>query len=270
VAPTVTTTNAHWKDTLGRVGLVGKGVVFGIVGLLALQLASGDAGTEADEVGAVEWLGAQPFGKVLLVALTISLFALSVWRLLDAVVGDPVEGDEPLDRAKYAAKGIVYGALAVVTLVATASNWGGSEPGSSGSGGESSSERATSTVLEWPAGRWLVALAGLGVIAAAGYIVKIHVVEQRYLERMSVAAHSWIAQFGRLGYGARAVAYGIIGWFLVRAGLTFDPDEAKGLSEALEELAGRGWGQAVLWVVATGLLAYGLFTVAEARYRRAA
>ena len=261
-------TNGHWKETLGRVGLVGKGILFGAIGLLALQLAAGDHGAEADEAGAIEWLGAQPFGRVLLVALTVSLGALAAWRLLDAVVGDPVEGSEPSDRAKYAAKGVVYAGLAVLALVATVSNWSGSGGGSGD--GRSSSEKATSTVLGWPGGRWIVALAGLAVIAAALYIVKVHVLDQRYLERMTVAAHSWIAQFGRLGYGARAVAYAIVGWFLVQAAVSFDPDEAKGLSEALRDLAGRGWGQVVLWVVATGLLAYGLFTVAEARYRRAA
>ena len=96
-----------WKETLGRVGLVGRGVLYGAIGLLAVQLALGNA-ADASQAGAIEWVGSQPLGKVLLVALTISLFALAAWRFLDAVLGDPVEGSEPKDRARYAVGGAIY------------------------------------------------------------------------------------------------------------------------------------------------------------------
>ena len=104
------------KDRLGRVGLVGKGVVYGVVGLLAIQLATGDAAEEASTGGAIEWVAEQPFGRFLLVALTVALFALAAWRFLDAAVGDPVEGGETSDRIKYAVQGVVYLALAVASL----------------------------------------------------------------------------------------------------------------------------------------------------------
>lgn len=278
---TTTTTRAHtqmsghgggdWKERLGRVGLVGKGVLFGVIGLLALQIAQGDAAADATHTGAIEWVGEQPFGKFLLVALTVSLFALAAWRLLDAAVGDPVEGSETSDRAKYAAKGVVYLGLGIAAAATTAANWSRSR--SSGSSGSSSGERsaeATATVLEWPMGRWLVIGAGLAVVAIALYIVKKHVVDREFLQRMSITSTSWIAGFGRFGYAARAVAYGLIGWFLVRAGLTYDAEKANGLSGTLLEVSGETWGRLLLWAVAVGLLAYGVFTLAEAKYRRAA
>ena len=262
-----------WKETLGRVGLVGKGVLYVILGVLAIQIATGDQQTDASQTGAVQWLATQPFGKFLLVALTVALFAMAVWRGLDAWVGDPVEGSETSDRVKYGAEAVIYGGLAVLSLVTTVSNWSGSgsSGGSgSGSGGGQSQQQATATVLEWPAGQWLVAAAGIAVIALAIYMAKKHVVDTEFTERLDLEGRHWLEPLGRVGYAARAVIYVVVGWFLLQAGLTYDPDQAKGLSGSLRELAGDGWGQALLWFVAVGLLVYGVYAVAEAKFRRAA
>ena len=83
--------HSDWKETLGRVGLVGKGVLYTVIGLLAVQLALGDASSDQGTTGAIQWIAEQPFGRFLLVALTVALFALAGWRLLDAMVGDPVD-----------------------------------------------------------------------------------------------------------------------------------------------------------------------------------
>ncbi len=261
-----------WKETLGRVGLVGKGVVYSVIGLLAIQLATGDASGDTTKNGAIEWIATQPFGKFLLVALTISLFALAAWRLLDAAMGDPVEGSEASDRAKFGVKGLLYLSLASGALTATIANWsggGGSSGGGSGSG-DSNQQQAAATVLEWPGGRWIVAVAGLAVIGYAIYNFKKHTVDEEFLQRMSVSADGWVSKLGRAGYAARSVVFVVIGYFLVQAGLTYEPGETKGLSGALQAISGESWGQWLLWAVALGLLSYGVFTVAEAKYRRAA
>lgn len=256
------------KNILGRVGLVGKAAVFTIVGLLAIQLATGDAGTDTSRNGAVEWLAAQPFGRFLLVALTVALFALAAWRLLDAVMGDPVEGSEAGDRAKFAVQGVTYLSLAVAALATTIANW--SKSGTSGGGGSGSGEQATATVLEWPAGRWIVITVGAVVIALAVHLFKKHTIDQQFLQRMDVGHDSWVAVAGRAGYAARSVVYVVIGYFLVQAGVTHQAGKTRGMSGALQELSGKGWGQWVLWGVAIGLLAFGIFTFAEAKYRKAA
>lgn len=260
-----------WKETLGRVGLVGKGVLFGVIGLLAIQLASGDAANTTNK-GAIEWIASQAFGKFLLVALTVSLFALAAWRLLDALVGDPVEGSEATDRAKYAVKGLLYLSLAIGALSATMANWSSSgSGGGSGSGsGGGSNQTAAATILEWPFGRWIVAGIGLAVIGYAIYQFKKHTMDEEFTQRLSVGSDNWITTFGRFGYGARAVIYVMVGYFFLQAAITYDPREAKGLSGALQELSGRGWGQFLLWIVAFGLVAFGIFTIAESKYRRAA
>lgn len=258
-----------WKETLGRIGLVGKGVLYTVIGLLAVQLALGDASSSQGSTGAIQWIAEQPFGKFLLVALTVALFALAAWRLLDAVVGDPVEGSEASDRAKFALKGVLYLGLAIGALTTTIANW---SSGSSSSGGGSSTQTtATATVMEWPGGRWIVMAVGLAVIAFAVVTFKKHVVDSEFMQRLTVSeSNTWIEPFGRAGYAAKSVIYVMIGWFFIQAGVTYSPDEANGLSAALQELSGQGWGQILLWFVAIGLVGYGIFALAESRYRRAA
>lgn len=261
-----------WKEGLGRLGLVGKGALYVVIGLLALQLATGDVATDTSKDGAFEWIADQPMGRWLLVALTVALFAMAAWRLLDAFLGDPVDGDEPHHRLRFAAKGLLYLAFAVGALSATRANWtGASASGGTGSGGDQAQQRqATATVLSWPAGPVLVTAVGLGLIGYALYMIKRHPVDQTFLERLDAGSARWVAPLGRLGYAARSVVFALVGWFLIRAGVTYDPTESKGMSAALQELAGEPWGRAGLWVVAIGLMAYGLFNAAEARLRRAA
>lgn len=257
-----------WKETLGRIGLVGKGVLYSAIGLLAIQLAlgGGGGGEEASQQGAIRWIADQPLGRFLLVLLTVSLFALAAWRLLDAAVGDPVEGSEGSDRAKFAVKGVLYLALAIGALTTTIATWNGSSS-DSGSGGN---QEATATVLEWPFGRWIVAAVGLGIIGYAIYTFKKHALDEEFLQRVDVGDGHWLDTAGRWGYAARSVVYVVIGWFFLQAGLTHDSSESKGMSAALQEIAGEGWGQWLLWAVAVGLLAFGLFSLGEAKHRRAA
>jgi hypothetical protein len=256
------------KDTLGRVGLAGKGVLYGVIGLLALQLAIGSPDEEASPQGALQWIGDQPLGKFLLVALTASLFALAAWRLLDAWRGDPVEGNETKDRARFAVQGVVYLGLAVGALSATIANWGGSSGGAGGESG-SSQQQATGVILDWPGGRWLVAAAGVALIAYALYVAKHHAVDAAFMERLSTTSDT-VERFGRAGYAARSVVWAVVGVLLIQAAASYDPGQAGGLSTALRELASSGWGRWLLVGVAAGLFSFGAFCIAEARYRRAA
>ncbi len=254
------------KQALGRLGLVGKGVVYALVGFLALHLATGDRGADASQTGAVEYVARQPFGQFLLVALTAALFAMAAWRLIEVVTGDPVEGSEAKDRAKYAVVGLLYLALASSALSITLANWGEETRGGGRGGGQ---QQAAAQVLDWPGGRWLVGLGGALLIALAVYTFKTHVIDKEFVERIRAAGAGWLERLGQVGYAARAVVYSIVGVFLIQAAIAFDPNKAKGLSESLASLADSSWGRVVLWAVALGLMAFGAFTLAEARYRRA-
>jgi hypothetical protein len=258
-----------WKEPIGRVGLVGQGVVALIIGLLAIRIAMGQKDEAATSDGAVAWLAQQPLGKFLLVALTVALFALAVWRFLDALMGDPVEGSEPKDRVKYAVLGVIYLSVAITTLGITIANWTGSgDTNGSQKSGDAGSQQAAHTMFSWPAGRWLVGLAGVAVIGYAVYNFYKQVIKRKFTERIDDTA--WVVRLGLIGYTAQSLVYAVIGYFFIQAAIAFKSKTAKGPSGALIELADQGWGKFLLWAIAIGLFAYGLFCVAEAKYRKAA
>ena len=260
-----------WKEPIGRVGIVGQGVVATIVGLLAIRIAIGDKDEAATSEGAIAWLAQQPGGKFLLVALTVALFALALWRVLCALTGDPVEGSEPKDRIKYAVLAFVYLTLAMTTLGITIANWTGSgDTQGSGESGDEGSQKAASTLFDWPAGRWLVGLAGVAIIGYAGYNFHKQVIKKKFTERLDASDDSWVVRLGLIGYTAQSLVYAVIGYFFIQAAIAFKSSTAKGPSGALIELAEERWGVWLLWVIAIGLFAYGLFCIAEAKYRKAA
>jgi hypothetical protein len=268
IGPRTSEATGQSREVLGRLGLIGKAVVYLLVGFLALHLAVGDMGTDASQRGAIEYVGHQPFGRFLLVALTAALFAMALWRLIEVFTGDPVEGSEPQDRAHFAVVGLIYLGFAISALSITLANWG--QDTSSGGAQGGGQQQATAQVLGWPGGRWLVGLGGAALVALAVYTFKKHAVDKEFTERISEPGDGVVARLGQAGYAARSVVYTVVGIFFIQAAITFDPDKAKGLSESLKSLADSAWGQVVLWAVALGLMAFGLFTLAEARYRRAA
>ena len=267
---TVAAKTKDWKDPIGRIGLVGQGVVATIVGLLAIRIAMGDKDEAATSEGAVAWLAQQPFGKFLLVALTVALFALALWRFLCAAMGDPVEGSEPKDRVKYAVLGVVYLLLAITTLGITIANWTGDDTEANAESGDESSQQAASTLFDWPAGRWLVGILGVALIGYAGYNFYKQVVRKEFAERLDADESSWVVRLGEFGYAAQSLVYAVIGYFFIQAAIAFRSTTAKGPSGALIELADTTWGKVMLWVIAIGLFAYGIFCIAEAKYRKAA
>lgn len=263
---------ADWRSTLARSGLAAKGVLYSALGLLAISVASGDASSgSASRRGAIELVASQPFGQWLLVILTLGLFALAFWHVVQAFTGDPVEGSETKDRVKFAVKALIYLGTAVTALMILLSRWG-SGTSTGGSGG--SSDQATATVMNWPGGPWIVGIAGAAVIALAIAWAYRHVWNKAFMRRldrysMSAEVEAGVERAGQAGYAARAIVAAIAGAFLIAAAVQHDPQEAVGLSGALGALSGETWGQAVLWVVAIGLFLYGCFCFAEAKYRRA-
>jgi hypothetical protein len=253
-----------WVERLARFGLVGKGVVHAVVGLLALEVAlSGSSSEEASTIGAADWVADRPFGMVALWVMAASLLALAVWRGITTVTGDPVEDDDGWYRAVWAAKALAYGALAI-TFATVALR---------GSSGQSQDEQATetaSTVFDLPMGRWLVVLAGVAVIGVALYLVFTHTLGVQFARRLSCRKDSTAVTLGRVGYGLRSLAYVLLGGFLVQAGLAGDEQRAEGLAGALDRAGDAAWGTALLLGVAVGFLAYGAYCFAEAKLRRSA
>lgn len=255
-----------WRSTLARVGLTAKGVLYAALGLLAIEVAKGQASTgTVSRESAVELVASQPFGQALLVLFTIGLFSLAAWQAILAFTGDPVEGGETKDRVKYGIKAAIYAATAVTALMMVM--------GTRQSGGSSSEDQAAGILMGWPGGPWLVGLLGLAVLALAFQQLYAHALHKKFMERLSIGSGGDlgrnIERAGRAGYAARGVVLVVVGIFFLVAAIQHDPREAVGLSGALQVLARQAWGTALLWFVALGLLLYGGFCFAEAKYRRA-
>jgi uncharacterized protein DUF1206 len=253
-------------EWLARAGLVARGVVYGIVGVLAVKVAFGSGGKTTDQQGALKTMAGEPFGKVLLVVLALGLAGYAIWRLVRAGIGHgPETGeDETKDRISGVVSGIAYAALcftAVKILV-----------GASSSSSSSKTEKATAGVLGWPGGRYLAILAGLVVIGVAvdqawkGISEKF--LDDTKTERMSRRTREGFVILGIAGHVARAIVFALIGWFVVKAAIDYDPDKAVGLDQALAKLASGSGGQAILGIVALGLLAFAAYSIVDSRYRR--
>jgi hypothetical protein len=260
---------AETRSKIARVALVGKAMLYGIFALLAVNVVTNSGSTSTS--GAIEELARGSWGQALLIALTIGLVTLVAWRGLQAIVGDPVEGSDATDRAKYGATGLSYAGVAAIAIGVLMANWGQST--SSGGGGGDTKQKATSTVLGWPGGQWLVIIGGLAILAFGLYEFYRNAVEGAFTDRLDTgdldpSAERAVEIAGRAGYAAQATITAIAGAFLVAAGVQHDPDETKGISGVLKEMADTAWGGVLLWAAAAGLIAFALFTLAEARLRR--
>lgn len=254
-------TRGPWTERLGRLGFAAKGVLYGVVALIAIQVAV-YGGRPEDKEGALQAVARQPYGKILLGILTAGLAAYALWRLVEALVGPrDDDGAKALGKRLVSlGKGVLYAGLCFVAFSILLGL---------GNGGSGSEDQTTARVLELPAGVWLVTAVGAGLIAAGLYNGYRGITTKFCddLRSMSAAEERWTKRIGVLGHLARMVVFGLVGAFLVKAALEYDPEEAVGLDGALATLAEQPFGPALLGLVAAGLLAYGLFCLVQARYR---
>lgn len=251
-------------ERAARIGLAGKGALYVVVGLLAVQVAFAGGGDQASQSGAIDAVADQPFGAVLLTLLAMGLTAYASWRLSQLVIGPLTHSDlpDPLLRATFLVRGVGYGALALLA-------WRTLLTGDSGGGAQE--QEWTRQLLDLPFGVPLVVAVGV-VIVGVGLFQAKEGVSRGFLEAvntgaMSRAGRDWFERFGVAGHLARTVVFVLIGGFLIQAALSFDTDDV-GLGAALAELASAPFGTAMLLVVAVGLVVYGLFSLAMSRYAR--
>jgi Domain of Unknown Function (DUF1206) len=249
---------------LGRLGLVAMGVSYGLVAVLAIKLALGHGGNAEDRGGALQTIAQDGFGRIVVFALAVGFGAYAVWRFAEAFFDRGGEGHGPKGLAKrlgYTGRGLIYTGLCITAAAVLL-----------GSSGDKNEQHETARVLEWPAGRWIVGTIGAGFAAAALWNF-FRGVTRKFKDDLNTGQMSALEErvttvAGVVGVFARGVVFALIGIFLIKAAVEYDPQEAIGLDGALRKLAAQDHGRSLLGLVAAGLLAFGVFCLFQARYRR--
>lgn len=245
---------------VSRLGFAFHGIFYLLLALLAGRLMLGSGGSsDPSASGALSAVADQPFGRILLVPLGIGFAAYAGARWM-AVVRE----DEWTDRLTNLGRAIIWSGLALLTARTLLQGSSGS-----GSGGQTE-QNATAAVLGMPGGVVLVSLVGL-VVLGVGLYQAWHAVGgddlAEELDQLGLDEQRTVRWLGRAGYVGRGLAYGIVGGFVVQAAITHDPSKSGGLDKALQEVQQSAVGVPVLLTVTLGFLAFGIFRLAESRYR---
>lgn len=256
-----------WVDRLARFGYVVRGVLYIVVGLLAVQVALGRGGQTTDKGGAIETIGSQPFGKLLLILIAVGLVGYSLWGFIRAFLDPLGRGTDPkglAQRAGYVVSGLSYGALIFPTVQFILGAGGG------GGGQSGAAQTMSARLLAQPFGPWLVGLFGLiGMVGGFGQIwqgVTAGFKKDFKLGEMSHDEETRAIWAGRIGMIARGIIFVLTGFFILQAALHVDPKQAKGLDGALQTLVQQPYGPWLLGAVALGLVAFGIFSIMAARW----
>ena len=249
-------------EVMARSGLASRATVWLVIALLAASIAVGSPTGEADQTGALAAIAEQPLGGFVLVVVALGFFGYAVWQLLSAAVGHRDREGWKLvgERALSLGVGVTYAFLCVSTVLFLLR----------GSGGDQTASR-TAELMSRPGGRTAVGLVGAALVVG-GLVVGVRALMAKHSERLEDyrvpdrlrRPVTVLGAVGLAGHGAVAVLLGV---FVLRAALQFDPDEAKGLDAALQALAQQPYGRAMLAATVVGMLAYSAWSYAEAAYR---
>jgi hypothetical protein len=261
-------TDSDKFDYAIRGGFVVYGVIHLALAWLALQIAFGNQAKKASSTGAIQTLAKQPFGDFLVWVITIGMFVLALWRLLEAWVGHEYAqgGKKWRKKAVSLGKAIIYGSIGVSALgVATGSSSGGGKKG-----GKSGTDSFTAKVLDLPFGQVLVGAVGLAIIAY-GLNMAYRGWTDKFLEHLDAegkagdasAFYRWV---GKIGHIAKGAAMGAGGARFLYAAFTHNAKKSGGLDQALQKVAAQPYGQIILTAIAAGIACYGLFCFARARH----
>jgi hypothetical protein len=258
---------------LGRVGWLAKGIVYLLAGALALVVVARSFGwtsaatghKEASPTGAIKEVAQSSGGPLLLVALAVGMFLYALWRLATAVLPGSTDAEGLATRVGYGVSAILYTTFGFTAISLARSR-------AAKANGNKTVSDMTSRLMQHTPGRGLVGIAGVVVIGAGIYRfvkgLKSDVTDDIDMSGMSPERRRWTRRLGAVGEVGRGIAMGLIGFFLLRAAVTFKAGEATGLDGALRRLALESWGVFVVALVGLGLIAYGLHCVGTFTRRR--
>ncbi|MFH8485128.1 DUF1206 domain-containing protein [Streptomyces longisporoflavus] len=252
-----------------RAGFVARGVIYLLIGVLSLRIAFSDGGGEqADRGGAVAEIAEKPFGAVLLWLLGVALVGMAVWRLTEAAFGQAgPDGKKASKRAMAAGRCVFYGFVAYSVL-----SYAAGEKGSGSGSSDQDSQDITAKALDWPGGQWLVGIAGAAV-AGAGVWIAVRAMMRKFkkhlkMSEMGPKARTAVMFLGVFGGVCRGAVFAVAGAFAIAAALKHKPGKAKGMDDTLRSFTETPAGPWLLVLIALGLTAFGLFSWANARWRK--
>ena len=260
--------NSESLENLARIGLLAYGLVHLLVAWLAVQLAWGGGGGEADQSGAMATLAQTPVGKPLLWIIAVGLIALAVWQAAEALQwrGSLRMGGRQKKKAlqkigKAVAKAVVYAVLAITAIKFAVG---------SGKSSAQQQQEGTAGVVGWPGGRFLVGIAAV-ILLCVGVVHIVKGVKKTFLKQIDLAdappkATRLITRVGQVGFPAKGIALAVVGGMFGYAAITFDPSKARGLDGAMRTILDAPFGEVLLTLVAVGIVAFGVFLFARARY----
>lgn len=258
----------YWSRTsafraLARTGLVARAVIYLLIGWIAILVAIGHSTRQPNQEGALQLLAGKPYGSVSLWLLGIGFAGYALWRLSEAAFGVTGEGKGAGPRAKSLARAVVYAFLCYLTFQVLAHS----------AGNETRKQQdVTASVMWQPAGQWLVAIVGL-IVVVVGVTLIAEGLRRRFMKylmtsRMSAKARRIVGRLGQIGVTARGVVFAIVGVLVVDAAVTFRPSKSGGLDKALLTLRGEPFGEFLMLLAAIGLVTFGVYGLAEARWRK--
>ena len=240
-----------------------RGVIYILVGVVAMLVALGQSSREADQSGALQLLAGKSYGLVALWLLGIGFAAYALWRLSEAVFGVTGEPPGAGPRLKSLARSVIYAGLAYLTFKVI-----------SGAGSSQSQRQqdVTGTVMQHPAGRWLVGIAGL-IIVICGLVLVVEGARKKFMKylrtaEMSPRTRSVVKVLGMTGTIARGLVFALVGVLVVDAAVTHKASESGGIDKALLTLRNQPFGEFLLILAALGLIIFGVYGLCEARWRK--
>jgi hypothetical protein len=249
---------------LARLGLAVRGFVYLVIGWLAIQIALGHRGQEANQRGALATVARHSFGTFLLWVLGFGFAAYALWRFSEVAFGTAAEGRKAGPRVQSLVRGVAYTLFAVTTFSYIA--------GTSSQTQSQQQEATTARLMKHGYGRWIVGLVGFIVILVGlGMVVeglRRKFEKQLRMHELHGKTRTLVIRLGMIGTTARGIVFAVAGVLVVEAAVDYDPAKSTGLDGALRTLANRAYGPWLLGALAIGLVAFGLYGLATARFAK--
>lgn len=248
---------------LARAGLTARGVIYILVGVVAVLAGVGHSAREADQEGALQLLASKPYGLVSLWLLGIGFIGYALWRLSEALFGVTGDRHGAGPRLRSLGRAVVYAGFAYLTFRVI-----------SGSGRSQSRQQQdlTASAMQHPAGRWLVGAAGL-IVVVIGLVLISEGIRRKFMKylqtwRLSPRAVRTVKVLGVIGSVARGAVVALAGVLVIEAAVTHHAAKSGGIDKALLTLRDQPLGEYLMLLAAAGLVIFGIYGLCEARWRR--